>query len=532
MKNLLQREKLAVALLFLLLTLVGLWTAGDYTGSYDELAEQGILAGNMKEYALWLERVGIRSEYWLHSGYVPISESVEKDHGICGFYLYGLLMPWLESNEALRFWTWNAMNWLWFMLGVWSLYALARQMGFSRFTACMAALLMYVSPRFFADAHVNNKDMPLLSMMLATLWLGARFVDQPSIRRGLALSCMGAVAMNTKIVALMAWGVCWAGAAVRMVARREWNRSKTLALLLSAVSFVGFYALLTPAVWSGPVAFLRYLVTNAAAFSRWEGRLFFRGASFQLPENPLPAYYLPYMMLVTLPLYTLPLCAVGQMAVIRKVCKERLTFLKETGGIMLAAATLCWLAPTTGFMLIRPLVYNGWRHFYFTFAGVAPLMACGIETIWQACRNTRRRRAICAGALCFCAAVTAMGMVYYHPHQSSYYNVLAGNCLMETDYWNTGGTDALKRLLACEERDESLPLEVGCWFFDIQNARWKLSDGEKAVLTTTTAADAPYLYYIENYAQIYEAPPPEGYHVLFEIESYGRRIGTMYEQNR
>ena len=238
------------------------------------------------------------------------------------------------------------------------------------------------------------------------------------------------------------------------------------------------------------------------------------------------------MMLVSLPLYIFPFCVVGQIEALREARMKRAAFWKESKSILLASATLCWLAPLAGFVLLRPIVYNGWRHFYFTFAGLAILMAYGVGTIWKACRRWRGMRAVFTTLLCLCIAFTAAGMAKNHPHQSSYYNALAGSHLMETDYWNTGGTDALKRLIACEERNEELPLEVGCWFFDIQNARFKLSDEEKARLTTTTEADAPYLYYIENYVQIYEVPPPEGYHVLFEIESYGRLIGTMYEQNR
>ena len=40
MRCALKYTKTAVVLFFVLLTLLGLWTAGDYTGSYDELWEQ------------------------------------------------------------------------------------------------------------------------------------------------------------------------------------------------------------------------------------------------------------------------------------------------------------------------------------------------------------------------------------------------------------------------------------------------------------------------------------------------------------
>ncbi len=65
--------KAAVALFFVLLALLGLWTVDDYSGSYDETAEQAILSSNMKEYAL-------RWKNW-------------ESHGTCGWkaILYQLL---------------------------------------------------------------------------------------------------------------------------------------------------------------------------------------------------------------------------------------------------------------------------------------------------------------------------------------------------------------------------------------------------------------------------------------------------------
>jgi len=122
-------------------------------------------------------------------------------------------------------------------------------------------------------------------------------------------------------------------------------------------------------------------------------------------------------------------------------------------------------------------------------------------------------------------------MLINHPRQSSYYNVLSGSLAMETDYWTTSGTFALEKLIADENRNQDLPLEVGCYFLDLQNARFKMPDEHKALLTTTIKRDSPYLYYNENYVMVYNIPEPEGYHVLFEVESYGRLIGTMYERD-
>lgn len=525
------RQKAAVALFMAVLTLVGLFTVSDYTGSYDEIAEQNILAANMKEYALYLSKVGIQWEAWLCSEVAPISQSVEKDHGISAYYLYGLLFPWLEQAEGLRYTLWSVMTWLWFMLGVWSLYALSRKLGACRKTACLGALTLYLSPRFFADAHLNNKDMVLLSLFLAVLWLGTRLLEKPTLGRALLFSLLGAMAANTKIVGAMPWGLMWLAFGLRYALKRRWNVGSVGVWIGTAVTFLLFYIGLTPAVWEDPTGFFPYLLKNATAFSRWSGRIFFRNASFELPENPLPFYYLIYMMIVTLPVYTLPLAAAGQLRAVRELVRKPKVFLSSVKGLLLTAASLCWMIPVAAFALLKPLVYNGWRHFYFTYAGLAVMVVYGVQSLLE----KRIRRVwlpkVYAICLCVCLALTAVGMTVNHPRQAAYYNVLAGDDEMETDYWNTAGTYALKKLLSCEKRNVELPLEVGCWFFDIQNARFKLSAEEKARLTTTTEADAPYLYYIENYVQVYDVPEPENYHVLFEVESYGRLIGTMYERD-
>lgn len=524
--------KAAVAFFFALLMLLGLWTVNDYTGSYDELAEQAILASNLKEYALALKKAGLASDYWLKKDVVPISQSIEKDHGICGFYLYGLMLPAIEHNETARSVLWSVFNWMWFMAGVWSLYGIARHLGLSRWTACASALLLYLSPRFFADGHLNNKDVVLLCLMLVTLWQGARFLEKNTLVRGVLFSLAGAMAMNTKIVAVIAWGVVMAALVLKTTLEKRWNGKAIWTVFGTACAFMLAYLILTPAMWQDPVGFFPYLFGNAAAFSRWEGRLFFRGASFQIPENPLPVYYLAYMMLTTLPVYVLPLCGIGQIAALRNAIRHPKQFFTGVPGLLLACATGCWVASMGAFVILRPLVYNGWRHFYFTYAGIAVLAGYGIHVLCRLCAKQKWLKRFGAALLCCCFAATAAGMAVNHPRQASYYNPLAGDAAMETDYWNTAGTYALEKLLECEERDPDLPLEVGCWFFDIQNARFKMTDEQKAVLTTTVEADAPYLYYIENYVQVYDVKPPEGYHVLFETESYGRLIGTMYERDK
>ena len=170
-------------------------------------------------------------------------------------------------------------------------------------SSCAAVLLLYLCPRFFAEGHYNNKDVVLLCLFLLTFWQGARLLRKPTLSRGMLLSFFGAMAFNTKIVGIFAWGLMGLAMIVSLTARKKWNRSMVGLAVATILSFVGFYVLLTPALWSDPIGFFHWCMDNAVNFSRFGGEVLFRGARFWdiNQETPLPWYYLPFMIL---PIYS------------------------------------------------------------------------------------------------------------------------------------------------------------------------------------------------------------------------------------
>ena len=348
------------------------------------------------------------------------------------------------------------------------------------------------------------------------------------------------MAANTKVVGFFVWGLMGLCAVVLVTAQRRWDRRMACIAAATVALFAGFYALLTPALWSGPVEYLRYLLVNASGFTRWPGVVLFRGMRFEHAVNPLPRYYLVWMMLVTLPLYVTPLAAVGQLSVLRRVWQQRAAALRDPVTLALTAASLCWFVPLLFAVLTRPLVYNGWRHFYFVYAGVVLLGARGLS----ACIGFLRRRTgeygmhrVFAAGLCLFFAWTAADIAKNHPYQYAYYNRLGhrnAETQMELDYWVVSTRNAMQRLLK-EPRDESLPLQIGARDdmsqLGLDRSFATLAAGEQAALEVVADPDAPYLFSNTTYAIIYEVDPPEGYHVLFTLDSYSIPICTVYERD-
>ena len=533
-----RKARLAVALFFAVLLVIGL-IGSDYGFPCDEPAEQLILQENMHEYAVRLLGENSAPARWYASrGVKRISESIEKDHGECAYYPFmPILERLLDQPHVLTDW-WHGYTWLWFMAGVIALYGFGRETGLTRPVSCMGSLLLYLCPRFFAEGHYNNKDLVLLSLVLLTLWLGARFLHEPGFARGALFSLTGAMAMNTKIVGVLPWALMGLCAVLMVSAQRRWNSRMAGVAVCTVALFAAFYALLTPASWAGPAEYIGYLLQNASGFTRWGGVVVFRGMVFDHDVNPLPRYYLIWMMLVTLPVYVTPLAAVGQITSLARVWKRKWKSLEDPVTLSLMAATACWFVPLAAAVVIRPLVYNGWRHFYFVYAGVAVLGAQGIagciRLLRRHCSDCSMQRVFLMG-LCLFFAWTAWGMVQNHPNQYAYYNRLGradSEQNMELDYWDVSTVEAMEALLdRMPEEEVLIGARDDMSWFGLDKGYQVLKPEDKARLTVAYESDAPYLFYNTTYARIYGVEPPEGYHALFTIRSYGQVLCTMYEKD-
>lgn len=528
----------------LILFLLGLFCAGGYGIYIDQQSEIAILRENLKEYAVHLSGEGSEAAlYYDRIGLPRITETAEIDHGISAFYPLAPFATRMDTDPASLFPLWNGLCWCWFMAGVAALYCLCRRLGMSRVAALAGAMLLYLSPRFFAEGHYNNKDVVLLSLCLLTMLSGVRLWEKPTLCRGAVFALAGALCANTKIIGLCVFGVMGLAALLHLTAQRRWSRSAVAAAVGTVLCFLLFYWLLTPAMWQDPAGYFRYVFLNATGFTRWDNSILFRGAVFKHSIAPLPFYYLPYMMLTTLPVYVTCLCALGQLTAVGCWVKQRKQLLSDPVSLLLLSATLLWAAPLGYAMVSNPVVYNGWRHFYFVFAGLSVLGAWGLEGLIRFFRTHGKRwqQWAAAGLAGLCLATSALGILLNHPHQYAYYNAL-GRWLcpapieegMELDYWCVSLIDGLEQALKAEPAEASLT----CGALD-PVTRLALSYYTEALppslagrltLAPEDALTPDLLVVNRTYQHLYGSPLPEGYQPVAEVHSYGSTLTQVYRR--
>lgn len=522
-----------VALFFAVLTAVGLVTSGDYGMPLDGPSEQVILQENLKEYACLL--FGENSEQaqgYTAQGVQRITESIEMDHGQAAYYLAAPLLQLRSKNPSLFNTLWHMYTWLLFMLGVLAVYRIGRELGMNRLLACATALLLYLSPRFFAEGHYNNKDVVLLALSLWTIAEGIRFLKKPAVPRALLFALAGALAANLRIIGFFVFGVMGVTALIKLAARRELNGRALGSGLLAIFGFLGIYGLITPAFLVEPAAFLSHLIHDSAAFSRWTGVVIFKGAVYDPTGGlPLPHSYLPTMIALTVPVAVLVLAALGG------IYSVILCIKKDGRRPVLIALMLLFVVPVAYAVLARPLMYNGWRHFYFLYGPMIVLAGMGLLWLQTLLAGSHFGRIAGASALAAVFLWQGIGIVSNHPYEYAYYNELAGSDVQtdfELDYWELSTLNAMQQLADCETRNSELPLTLGggdpMSLFSLNQCVEMLPNDIRGEFTVTEDEAPPYVLSNITYAQIYSQSPGENYKVLFTLESYGNVICTVYER--
>lgn len=529
--------KWLVAVCFAAFLLLGLLTAGDYGAAWDERDEMDILLMNLLEYvrafdgnesAFEKREVGADGQVTIKTLYIPISKSVEQDHGICTFYPMAGIVMGEHITEEQRSLHWHMWCWVIFTLGAYALYAVCRQLGLSRGFAMLGPLFLLLTPQFFAHGHFNNKDIAIMSLALCVLWQGIRLMKKPTFSTGLLFALAGAMAANTKVAGLALWGLAALFVLVYQLVMRRMTGCVWAVAGVTLLAFLGIYALLTPAMWRDPMAFFNHCVLNAFSFQRWKNILLFRGTVFNLTGQPLPWYYLPYMVVVTTPAWILLLLFAGNVWGVVRAARCR----KWEQALPIMLTLLLWALPLGVAVITRTNVYNGWRHFYFVYGPMLVLAVLGVEAAFRRLRRKALRRAF-ACALALCMVLTGAGMVCEHPYQYAYYQPivrLRGDGFLERDYWNISVRDALLKL--AETREGELTITEGdrCSGYGLDKALLVLpQDVAQRFRRVTDGEDAQYVLSNPLYG-LFAGFAPTGLQEVLHLSAYGETLCTVYER--
>jgi hypothetical protein len=358
------------------------------------------------------------------------------------------------------------------LVGLFATWRLGRRLG-GPFAGLIALILLATCPLYYGHMFINAKDGPFATDMAIALLGIVRALDEYPRASPATLALCGigvGLAIGSRVLGGFAVLEALLPLFFILAVRSRQDGAKPAAAELGAY--------LAPFI---PAAILAYLVMGLvwpwavlspfnpfhaveyfSNFFEKPWRELFAGQISLVPD--MPRSYVPTLTALQTPELMLTLALGGIFGAGVAVVRGD----KSSAGVgrraALFAVLLAALLPMLITVATRPAMYNGIRHFVFTFPPLAVLG--GLAAAWIARRLQRHGAgALLAGALVFVAGVASplVEMVRLHPYQYTYYNHIAGGVAgarsrYMIDYWGLSMTQASRRLRALlDARGEKPP---------------------------------------------------------------------------
>lgn len=347
-----------------------------------------------------------------------------------------------------------------FYVGSVVFFLLARRLLRSSGWGLLATAMLVASPRIWANAFYNSKDIPLLVMFIFAFYTLTLLLDalQNGARKPKLLllvvlhSLTTAIAIDHRVLAVMLIVLTilllLALAARRVVSWRKTAAILTGYLVLSAAATILF----CPVLWHAP---LQEFMAAFRLMSQYplEIPVLYR-AQFYSPQS-LPPDYLPRWIAISTPISFLIGSALGSLMVAALPLRGLRAHASRTPAAADGQENLRWYAvavwafgPLLILMLLHVTLYDSWRHVFFVYPALVLLSGFGFKTITDrllprlgaVARNACLRRAV---GLLLVAALFFDPVRFLSRYPTGgyvYFNALAGKPgeileRYDMDYW-------------------------------------------------------------------------------------------------
>ncbi|WP_143164055.1 hypothetical protein [Hymenobacter daecheongensis] len=524
--RLLLRPSMLAGLGFGLLLALGVLLHRDYGMSWDEENNHrnGLVSLNYAAQQLAPDLA--RRLATSHSPITDLRAFPDADHGPV-FEMAAALLGYLLTDGDSRqvYFLRHLLVFFTFALGCGAL----GYIGWQRFQnwrwGLLCSLLLVHSPRFFAEAFYNGKDvvfMALFTLAVAgLLWLRQR----PTLGRVAGHALLTALATDIRVqgllVVLPTLVALLALPSPAYPGRRRLLLSAAYVALTLAGTVAGW-----PYLWATPPAELWQALHRLGSYP-WPFTVLYWGRL--VPATQLPWHYIPVWLLITTPVaYT----ALALLGLGRTLAGWPAGRLRTLAGRLDAWFALWLLGPLLLIVVRHTVVYDGWRHLYFVYPALLLFAVGGLRGLVGVARGAHPARWVAGAAMAAALLelpVTALRMARMHPFQQVYFSFLpaaTAERLFERDYWGLAYRQGLEWLLA-HDAAPHLTIQVP-WHYPLYNNSLILPPEQRARIRYEPSARARY--FITGYRWHPQSYLDSMGHEVHTIRAGGVRILSVFER--
>lgn len=285
-----------------------------------------------------------------------------------------------------------------------------------------------------------------LLLLAAALGLGLRWAF-PQKARALAGRAKQVAKQPEFFPAVILMGLAWATRTIGIVGlgavgaywALSWRKKWMGAFLVYTGAVLAVALLAWPNLWDNPVGNLGSYLANITGFENWDGAILFEGESYN--KDNYPFYMAPKLIGLQLTEPALLLAGMGAALAIYRARK------RVYDPLLVLFVLGYFLGPLLLAMLVRPVIYNGFRHLLFV---LPPLfVAAGIGFEYLAGKIRSKVMVVALAAALLLPGLAGIGRLF--PYEYIYYNAFAGGVSgafreYELDYWQLSYKEAMEYL--------------------------------------------------------------------------------------
>lgn len=496
-----KKKKMVILIgLFLVFFIFGLFSYKDYGISTDELVQRQHGLVNLKYVCQIIDENNI-PEYLAD---IPMNL---YDYGTMMYYGIGIKIPLIIfeylngfklSNQQI-FHMNHLYTFLLFFVASIYVYKLLSILGFNFLYSLLGTILFMIYPRTLADSFYNIKDSIFLSLFVIMLYYGIAFIKKFNWQNSIGLIISAAFCLNTRIIGCfpLLFIIIFYIFQEKVDIRKRIFRT----ILIGLLSF-SLYILITPAFWIEGIGFI---FNVGKVFSDYT-----YGGPYLGNSVKLPWYYLLVSIVITLPSSYVILFFVGWLVNAKKIIS---TSIKEN-----YFCTLVFLQFTAIIiydMIMKPIKYNMWRHFYFLLIYIVIFILYGIQYF---IRKLYQYKIYIQMGIGFSIFLIILWIIKYHPYEYVYLNPVLSAFVddAELDYWQVAYQNVMK---AIEKDDNIVVYEQG----GVQT----LYFGEEGWEKFHASKD---IYGAEYVLSSVEVKPNILYDIINELTIDGKVINTLQKR--
>jgi len=410
----------------------------------------------------------------------------------------------------------------------------------NRKLSLISVLIYLFSPRIFADGLYNNKDIVLLSLVLALIYFGILFIEKKQYKNAIILGLIAAFASNVKIIGIFVFGIIGLfylkDYIIKCIKEKKLDVHDLLVGLLAILVMIITFIAITPAIWgTGKIKLIDYFnwaLTNSTKFSRWNGTVLFEGIKYNYAAGQtLPIYYLPKMILITIPIYISLLFFIGIYSLIKDLIRKENSLI--TNHYLMIA--LCLIIPIVIALITHTKLYNGWRHFYFIYGLLTLISIKGLVTLLDVVKNKKIVYIFITVVLIY----NISGTIIYGINSTGYYNLLVNTKSLEDKYeldcYGVTGKGVLRQALDNSKNKKIYIYSEGYGFSVLENNYYHLSKigqsrielvrDKKELNKYKKEGKETYLYYNNTYTG---KKMIKGYKRIYTEKAWGNTMSALY----